>query len=309
MAKKIYSCLNNKKCRISGALLALLFLLLSCTPKEKPAPVALAPVVVAPEAAPEQGSITVASFNIQIFGASKMAKPEVVTILTDIVSRYDVVAVQEVRSASEEPVLQFMSRLPETYDYVLGPREGRSSSKEQYWVIYDKSKLTVLGSETWPDETDIFERNPLAVYFTTRGNFDFILINNHIQPSDAAKEINALPEVAVYFRELWNESDVLLMGDFNADGAYYNEVLLSDVFSPDDYISLITDDYDTTVASGENTYDRFIISLSAREDFAGTVGVLRFEDTFDFTPLSIAPKAVSDHYPIWAEFFIHNDTD
>jgi hypothetical protein len=80
-------------------------------------------------------TITIMSFNIQIFGVSKMSKPEVAGILVDIVSQADIIAVQEVRSAMIDPVEQFMALLPDTYKYVIGPRQGRSSSKEQYWVI------------------------------------------------------------------------------------------------------------------------------------------------------------------------------
>ncbi|GHU80308.1 hypothetical protein FACS189462_6040 [Spirochaetia bacterium] len=53
-------------------------------------------------AAPEPEKIRICSFNIQIFGAAKMLKSEVVEILLDIVSQADLVAIQEVRSASPE---------------------------------------------------------------------------------------------------------------------------------------------------------------------------------------------------------------
>jgi hypothetical protein len=80
---------------------------------------------------PESERIRICTFNIQIFGVSKMSKPEVAGMLADIVSRFDLTAVQEVRSAGTEPVERFMALLPERYGHVLGPREGRSSSKEQ----------------------------------------------------------------------------------------------------------------------------------------------------------------------------------
>jgi endonuclease/exonuclease/phosphatase family metal-dependent hydrolase len=254
-------------------------------------------------------TIIIASFNIQIFGVSKMAKPEVVGILVDIVSRFDITAIQEVRSAGIAPVEQFMALLPEKYGYVLGPKEGRSSSTEQYWVIYDTSKLTVTGTDSWPDSDDVFERNPYAVYFTAKGGFDFVLINNHLKPSDAAAEIEALPEVVTYYQSFWNERDVLIVGDFNADGFYYNEAELVSVFPSPAFTIILTNEYDTTVAASDNTYDRFIITAEAVEDFTGNFGVLRFDEIYDFDLYSIAPRAVSDHYPIWAEFATNRDTD
>jgi endonuclease/exonuclease/phosphatase family metal-dependent hydrolase len=246
---------------------------------------------------------------MQIFGVSKAAKNEVMMILADIVSRSDLTAVQEVRSADIEPVTRFMGMLPPKYAFLLGPREGRSISKEQHWVIYDSSKMRILDERAWADPQDIFERSPLAVYFQTSGAFDFILITSHIQPANAPRELAALPGVERYFQELWGETDVALVGDFNADGAYYDEQSLAVLFPEEGHRIIITNDYDTTLAPSDNTYDRIIITASAVEDYAGACGVLRFDELYDFSELSIQPRQVSDHYPVWAEFYTDADTD
>jgi endonuclease/exonuclease/phosphatase family metal-dependent hydrolase len=245
---------------------------------------------------------------MQIFGVAKMAKPEVVGILVDLVSQADIIAVQEVRSAGNEPVEQFMALLPDTYKYVIGPRQGRSISKEQYWVIYDAVKITVLEEDSWPDENDIFERSPYAVYFKTNGTFDFILLNNHIHPRAAEKEIRALPNVATYYIDLWKDPDVLIVGDFNADGQYFDGSLLDSIFSEIEYKIIFTDE-DTTLAQSHNTYDRFVITNSAIEDFTGNFGIIRFDEVYDFDEYGISPGNISDHYPIWTEFWTNRDTD
>lgn len=259
------------------------------------------------DAAPPE-TIKIMSFNIQIFGASKMARPEAAWILADIVSKADIIAVQEVRSAGIDPVEQFMVLLPDTYKYVIGPRQGRSSSKEQYWVIYDASKITVLEEDSWPDKDDIFERSPYAVYFKTNGAFDFILLNNHIQPGAAESEIRALPYVVTYYADLWKDPDVLVVGDFNADGQYFDSSLLASIFPETEYKIIFTCE-DTTLAKSRNTYDRFIITNTALEDFTGNFGVIRFDEAYNFNEYSISPVNVSDHYPIWAEFWTDHDTD
>jgi endonuclease/exonuclease/phosphatase family metal-dependent hydrolase len=238
-----------------------------------------------------------------------MAKGEVAGILADIISRADLTAIQEVRSRDIAPVVQFMRLLPPRYAYVLGLREGRSASKEQFWVIYDTTKLRLLGENTWADPEDIFERPPLGIYFQTMDTFDFILIDTHIQPANAAREIAAIPGVVQYYQELWNETDVVIAGDFNADGSYYDETDLAAIFPQTGYHIIITNGYDTTVAAGDNTYDRIIITASAIEDYTGLCGVIRFEDAYDFSALTIQPRHVSDHYPVWAEFTISADTD
>jgi endonuclease/exonuclease/phosphatase family metal-dependent hydrolase len=253
-------------------------------------------------------TIKIISFNIQIFGNSKMARPEVVKILVDIVSQADIIAVQEVRSITIDPVEQFMALLPNTYKYVIGPRQGRSGSKEQYWVIYDSSKITMLEKDSWPDEDDIFERSPYAVYFKSSGTFDFIMLTNHIQPRAAEKEIRAIPRVVTYYIELWKDPDVLVIGDLNADGQYFDSSLLDSIFPGIEYKIIFTNE-DTTLALSHNTYDRFIITNSAVEDFTGNFGVIRFDEEYDFDSYGVSPRQVSDHYPVWAEFWTDRDTD
>jgi deoxyribonuclease-1-like protein len=258
--------------------------------------------------APSPQTIKIMSFNIQTFGVTKMSRPEAVTILVDLVSQADIIAVQEVRSVRIDPVERFMALLPDKYGYVIGPREGRSSSKEQYWVIYDAEKFTVLQYDSWPDTEDIFERSPFSVYFKTSGAFDFTLIDNHIRPSDAENEIRALPAVVTYYVDLWNDPDVLVLGDFNADGRYFDKTLLYSIFPEDKYKIIFTDE-DTTVAASHNTYDRFIITSSASNYFTGNFGVVRFDEIYDFSGYSIRPSQVSDHYPIWADFYINGKSE
>jgi endonuclease/exonuclease/phosphatase family metal-dependent hydrolase len=259
-------------------------------------------------AKPPRETVKIASFNIRTFGAAKMAKPEIAGLLAAIVSRADITAIQELRSASGEPLEQFMACLP-GYDYALGGREGRSSYKEQFLVVYDREKFSLLGMETYPDPEDLFERNPLGLYFKAAGGFDFILINNHIKPGDASREIAALGEAVPWFRSLWAEPDLLILGDLNADGAYYDETKLTGIFPDSRYSVLIGNDQDTTVAESDNTYDRIIITAAAREDYAGLSGVWRFGELYDLESLGLRDRELSDHYPVWAEFYTGPDTD
>ncbi len=72
---------------------------------------------------------------------------------------------------------------------------------------------------------------------------------------------------------------------------------------------MITNSTDTTVAVSDNTYDRIVTTLSMNEDFKGTVGVYRFDTFYDFSSPTLEPKNVSDHYPVWGEFFANKDSD
>ena len=80
-------------------------------------------------------AVLICSFNIQVFGESKMAKREVVEVLARVARKFDIVAIQEVRAKSDEVVPSFVRAVNadgSQYHYVIGPREGRTVSKEQY---------------------------------------------------------------------------------------------------------------------------------------------------------------------------------
>ena len=75
----------------------------------------------------------------------------------------------------------------------------------------------------------------------------------------------------------------------------------------DKYTWLITNDMVTNMADKECTYDRIIITESAKEDYADKAGVDRFDETHNLTAKEA--KKVSDHYPVWATFYTGKDTD
>jgi len=61
---------------------------------------------IQPVARPDRtgGDIRIASFNIQVFGKRKLRKPRVMAVLTDVIRRFDVVAIQEIRSLNQHVV-------------------------------------------------------------------------------------------------------------------------------------------------------------------------------------------------------------
>jgi endonuclease/exonuclease/phosphatase family metal-dependent hydrolase len=262
--------------------------------------------------APLEQTIKIASFNIQVFGRSKRAKEEVMDVLVDTVRKFDIVAIQEIRDISETTLDYFLQRINEAegdkYEGIQSERLGRTSSKEQYAFIYNPNKVTFTGSSyVFPDPSDVFEREPFVAGFRA-GNFDFALANVHIKPDDAVNEIASLVYVmgsAVdYFEE---DDDVIILGDFNADGSYFSESITTGLRDTT-FVWAVGDNLDTTVAVSDNTYDRIVFAAqTTSEDYTGTSGVLRFDQEYGLTP--DFTKTVSDHYPVWAEFHTDRDTD
>ncbi len=263
---------------------------------------------------PDENQISIGTFNIQIFGKTKREKEDVVNKLVDIVDDYNIIAVQEFRDKEQKTIPFFLNKINENnnYNVIASERLGRSSAKERYAFYYDKNKIKYLNiSFTYPDENDVFEREPFIAYFKTKnGNFDFLLANIHTQPKNATKEINALVEVFNYMQlKHPDEKDIIIIGDFNADGSYYDEDDSKLPLENKKYFWSIPDSFDTTMAKSDNTYDRIVfLKDKTFEDYAGKSGVDRLDKRYSSLNEKEL-KAISDHHPVWALFYTNKDSD
>ncbi|MDY0267242.1 MAG: endonuclease/exonuclease/phosphatase family protein [Methanimicrococcus sp.] len=257
--------------------------------------------------------ISVAAFNIQIFGQSKAAKEDVMDVLTKTIRRYDIVGIQEIRDASGTSLPKLIDQINNgtdengnayNFDYVVSDRLGRSTSKEQYAYIYNADTVFVASEPLVypePDGTDPFEREPYMVTFRTHtGDFDALFILIHTKPDDAKNEIDELDTVISYAKTIYKgQENYVVMGDFNADGSYFNESGPSKMKS-EDYIWLIGNDEITTTKS-KNTYDRIVITKSLAPYFTNTSGVFNYSAEYGLNETQT--HDVSDHYPVYAEFW------
>ncbi len=260
-------------------------------------------------------TVKLAAFNLQIFATTKAEKPEVMGVLSYIIRNHDVIAVQEIRDSTQTalPALKDSVNIVfsdmEHYDYIASDRLGRTSSKEQYAYFYSTQRLQVIGSPyTYPDPDDLFQREPYVAEFRSRnGNFDFVLITIHTDPDTATQEINDLPAVVEDAKRRYQgEGDFIIMGDLNADCAYFDENGQSPLRSSD-YIWVINNSVDTTTKGTVCTYDRIILTDQTKTDFTGNSGVFRFDKIYNMTyDMTIS---ISDHYPVYAEFWDNRDTD
>ncbi|WP_319506336.1 lamin tail domain-containing protein [uncultured Methanolobus sp.] len=255
-------------------------------------------------------TVRIGAFNIQIFGVTKADNPSVMTVLTDIIRTYDVIAIQEIRDISQTALPELVDLVNSDgsqYDYVVSERLGRTTSKEQYAYVYNTHTVTINEAHTYPepDGTDPFHRQPyIASIKAMDGNYDATLIVIHTDPDEATEEINALDDVVEYAKEVYpGEQDFVIMGDFNADGSYFDEDSTCDICGSE-YTWVIDNSQDTTVASSSNTYDRIV--LTDTSDYIDS-GVFRFDTEYGLSLTEAS--AVSDHYPVYAEFQIDQDND
>lgn len=274
------------------------------------APLTPSPTTVPPPSLDD--TIKIASFNVQVFGKTKAENPEVMYVLAKTVRNFDIVAVQEIRDTSGAAVLALRDTVNALggarYEFVISERLGRTASKEQYAYLYNTQTVQLLQTYTYPEPYDVFHREPFVASFKAKmGSFDFVLIAVHTDPDEATQEINALPEVVEDARARFqSEGDFIVLGDLNADCSYFNENALSLLRSVE-YTWLIENSADTTTGATNCTYDRIIITQPASSDYAGKAGVFKFDSAYNLSPALVAQ--VSDHYPVYAEFWANKDAD
>ncbi|MCC9606852.1 endonuclease/exonuclease/phosphatase family protein [Blastopirellula sp. JC732] len=257
-----------------------------------------------PTAAPSGDTIRIASFNIQVFGQSKIGKPDVMQVLTEIVRKFDVVAIQELRSKEQDVIPRFLQMINangRNYDSIVGPPLGRTSSKEQYVFIYDKNRIAVEPSSVYTinDPSDLLHREPMVATFRaigadqTRAPFRFSLINIHTDPDETDQELDALGEVYQLVRYSGHEDDVILLGDLNVD--YKHLGALGQVPG----ITYTVSDEPTNTLR-KKSYDNLVFIAADTREFTGRAGVYDMQKEHGLT-LEQASE-VSDHLPVWGEF-------
>lgn len=260
---------------------------------------------------PQRGgpALRIASFNIQVFGDSKASKPYIMQTLALIVRNFQVVAIQEIRSQDDYLLDRFLRDYVNAgggryYDYVVGPRLGRSNSKEQYAFIYDTAAVEInrQGVYTINDPQDLLHREPLVALFRARGPapqqaFTFVLVNIHTDPDETDEELDALADVYHAVRRAsGGEDDIIILGDLNVDDRHLGPLgqipgvrpIVSNVF---------------TNTRQNRLYDNIVLHQPSAAEFTGRWGVYDVQKIHQLT--MDQALQVSDHFPVWAEFSMY----
>lgn len=271
--------------------------------------------------------LRVASWNIQNFSVNKAADDRVMDRIAEKLIQFDVVAVQEVMNVREQadpncprnadcPEADNCGVLREALDSRLNGEYGRNYGfafspqvrHERYLYIYNRNRVELLehrlvddpgDSEPVcahrPEETGAMVRQPHLAAFQA-GDFSFTLLNTHVSTTETAAEIEALLEFQRTVRDE-GYSDVVVLGDLNADCSYLSQRAHDEL--PDQEFLWLFEEVDTTLYEDSAcAYDRFLITAPTIEDLTGERGRVKNVDL-----------EMSDHYPIWMNFFLDRDSD
>lgn len=224
-------------------------------------------------------TIKIANWNLQVFGPTKAGNIQLMQTYASIIDDYDIIFIQEIRDQSRISFSRLCSMLT-NYSCMSSSRAGRTSSKEQYGIIYKNGINITYLKDYNPDPQDRWERPPIKVIFNIN-DYQLIVYNIHTKPDDVENEMNYLEDVVD------DKGNVLILGDLNADCSYYNNKKETDF---DNWHWVISDDEDTTVSATDCAYDRIILNDDAFEEYKAD-GIFKKRIT----------RNLSDHYLVWVK--------
>jgi endonuclease/exonuclease/phosphatase family metal-dependent hydrolase len=242
-------------------------------------------------------SFEIATFNIQNFGHSKMAKTDVMDTLAMIVRQFDIVAVQEISDISNSTAPAFLKVVNANgarYKLSCSERTGREpddvKSAEQYAFYYDSKTVSLTDAALYPDVNDDFQREPYVASFTRKADsLTFVVCTIHTAPEQAVEEIAALAKVAKWIpTHFKNAKRIIFCGDFNASCSYASPSELQALaIHKSPYYWVVPDDADTNLSNSVCAYDRFVVTENLRSYVGGWEVYRAFKS-----------KKVSDHWPV-----------
>ncbi|MEX2245758.1 MAG: endonuclease/exonuclease/phosphatase family protein [Dehalococcoidia bacterium] len=286
-------------------------------------------------------NLIIATWNIREFGGltekwtssgNDSPKRDLRSLLAiaEIISRFDVVAVQEC-TVNLKALRHLLKALGEhDWGFLLTDvTRGTEGNDERLGFIFDtrRVKLSGLAGEIVvpPEEQSgitlsryraQFARTPYAVAFKSRDR-TFILLTLHVTWGDrSADRIPELQSIADWLAGMANDvaswgHNLIVLGDFNIDrrgDALYNAFTSTGLRTHPDFDAIPRTIFDSGV---EHFYDQIAWFT---EDGAIPKLSLRYVrgGYFDFVPV-LKPAAMtkasfsfrmSDHYPMWAEFLL-----
>jgi endonuclease/exonuclease/phosphatase family metal-dependent hydrolase len=226
-------------------------------------------------------NILLASWNIKQFGSLKSRIPESYFYITEIISSFDIVALQEIQKGLKDLNI-VMKLLGSHWKYIINDiTEGNDGNDERFAYLYDSRRVEftglageiVLWKELFDEEEikDIVQikRTPYITGFRA-GWKSFAIVNLHLHPSNddlskkiREKEVRLLTKALkskIENKNLWSEN-LILLGDFNLyrDNSKTEEILNSSGY----YESDLTKGLNTNTATHSNEpFDRILFLQS-----------------------------------------------
>jgi endonuclease/exonuclease/phosphatase family metal-dependent hydrolase len=282
-------------------------------------------------------NLIIGSWNIRGFGnifeewgdnpGSPKRNLRALAYIAEIVRKFDVIAIQEVKSDTSGIRKLLQDYLGSDWGLIVSDvTAGPQGNTERLAFIYDKRRVIpsgLAGEIVLPptkdgDPQEQFDRTPYIVGFKSASD-RFALLTAHIKygkiPEDRIEEIKKLAEyIAKEIRDRTDsggeEKNLIVLGDFNIDDRGDNPLFQAFVHTglvvPPQLLNL-----KTTYSTKPKYYDQIAWFVGQVDLITnGQAGVIDFADVIyqEMTAKQMSYR-VSDHFPVWVEFIIDHSKE
>lgn len=250
--------------------------------------------------------IRVATFNLGRFEETHLARPRCREILSQLISRFDLLALQGLRAGHHGLLVQILEQVNQSqraYDFAVDPELGDHGIETFNAFVFDRASIevdrtTLSGVE---DPSGRLVPKPLIGLFRTRGAppseaFTFLAVNVALSPQSEG-DLVLLEQAYRQIRNRWSaEDDVLLLGSIGLD----DRQLLRWEQSPGLTCPLPRV---PTTTRGTQMADQILLPVRATREFTGRAGVIDLMREFGLS----MPEAmeISEHLPVWCELSVY----
>ena len=283
------------------------------------------------------GNVLVGTWNIRAFGpvypkwdensASPKRNLRAMAIIVEIIRRFDVVAIQEVKE-DLSGLLLLVDWLGPDWGYIVtDTTTGSAGNTERLAYVFDRRRVRpwglageiVLPPTDKGDPAQQFARTPYLVGFQA-GAEQFALLTAHIMygtvPAERVGEISALSRyVAAGLRSRSKSGtgqvdNLIVLGDFNiderGDNPLFKAFIADGLTVPKQLENLRT----AFVGKKPKFYDQIAWFMGDFKLELNSAGVLDFADVI-YPNVSAADLSfrMSDHLPLWAEFALDHSSE
>lgn len=287
------------------------------------------------------GNLLIGTWNIRGFdrftprwhsrpGDSPIRDLSNLLVIAEVVRRFDVVAIQEVRRTGAA-LRCLLEMLGEGWSFlVTDVTAGAAGNHERLAFVFDTRRLKLSGLAcelvVAPATADLpagmlqgqFARTPYAVSFSN-GRHRFTLVTLHVLYGDRARDrLPELRQVAVWLadwakgKDAWGEN-LIALGDFNIDraGDPLHQAFTSTGLRAPANLNLVPrtifDDPDPEApADHRHFYDQIAWFDTGRSKLSMPyLNAGMFDFSAGLVPATSRTQLswrISDHYPLWCEF-------
>lgn len=282
-------------------------------------------------------NLLIATWNIRNFGGvygqfeenpdSPKRNLRALAYISEVIRRFDVIAVQEVKADTSGIRLLLRDFLGSDWGMIASDvTAGARGNLERLAFLYDKRRVQpsglagelVLPPVSSGDPQQQFDRTPYIVGFQS-AHESFALLTAHIrygaQPAERLPELQSFAqyvagELRTRAKGKGEETNLIVLGDFNIDDRGDNPLFRAFVSS-----GLVVPEELLNVKSTYNTKPKYYDQIAwfmgdldlpatgraGSVDFAGAV--------FKEQSLSEMTYRMSDHFPLWVEFITERSSE